>query len=134
MLKIKMILLSSTFILLCGCAKCLNFTEVDELKYVNENKDNVTDFIVETNTLLGRHCYQINKQIGIEELNKIEIKEEADITVTDSDMYYKVVFNDGEIKTFDFEGNNFVYNDKKYELKDSIYVFVLSEENEIECK
>lgn len=96
----------------------------DEFKYVADNIENVDKFVVETDTLLGKHCYLLDTTEGFNALKSVKIKKKVDTLTTDSDTYYKIYFNDGEVKLFKFEGENFVYNDNKYSLKQNLHISI----------
>lgn len=127
----------------------LKFQETEEFRYVENNKDNIDKFIVKTVTLLGKNCYEIDSNKGYNILNDISLKKEVNVKTFDSDMYLEVYFNNDIKKSFYFEGENFVYNNKKYKLKNDIILInkdeyesdkitedmvIVSNENKIECK
>lgn len=132
-LVIVLFMIALIIILLC-IKPTLKFKETEEYLYIEKNKNDVSQFVVEIDNLSGKHCYEINKKDALEVLEEFEIKKETKISVTDSDMYYKIYFNDETVKTFEFEGGHLVYNNKKYELKNSSEIFVLSTDNEIDCR
>ncbi len=100
--------------------KVFNFKETDNFKYIEKNKDNVEQFVVRTITLLGEYCYEINIDKGYNALNNISIKKETNMHTFDSDMYLEIYFKDETLKSFYFEGDNLVYNNKKYELDNKV--------------
>lgn len=128
----KKIIILLTILLLCGCTQKLEFTDTKEYIYTNHYRDKVDKFVVETDTLLGKHCYEVNKGDALNMLDKIEIKKETKTYSTDSDSYYKIYFENGEVKTFMFNGENLFYNGKYYELENK-KDFVLSNSIEIDC-
>lgn len=128
----KKALLLIIILLLCGCVPKLTFKDTKEYIYTNYNRDKVTKFVVETDTLLGKHCYEINKEEGLKELDSLEIKKETKMYSTDSDMYYRVYFEDGTIKSFKFNGGNLVYK-YKYYLLNGLDSFKLDKKTEIDC-
>lgn len=126
-----------------------NFKEMSEYKYIDNNKENIYEVIARTVTLLGEHCYKIDKDIGIEILNGISFKKKTNMTCTDSDMYLEFYFKNNEKRVLSFECGNMHYKDEKYILKNEVilynedqYVFdditdgmiVVSEEDKIECR
>ena len=127
----------------------LNFKETNEFVYIENNKDNIKEFIVKTDTLLGEHCYKIDIDKVYEILNNIIIKKESKTRCFDSDMYFEIYFNDGTHKTIFFECENLVYDNIRYELKDNILLvnkdeyipnkitkntIIISNEDKIICK
>lgn len=127
----------------------LNFKETKEFKYIERNKDNISDFIVKTDTLLGEHCYKIDINKGYEFLNNIIIKSESKYTCTDSDYYLEVYFKNGTNKKILFECDNLVYDGIRYQLKDKLYLvnkdeyipdkiikgtIIISNDDKVECK
>lgn len=127
----------------------LNFKETNEFVYIENNKDNIKEFIVKTNTLLGEYCYKIDINKGYEILNNIIIKKESNTRCFDSDMYLEIYFNNGISKTIFFECENLVYDNIRYELKDNILLvnkdeyipdkitkntIIISNKNKITCK
>lgn len=124
------------------------FQETSDFRYIENNKDNIEMFIVKTNTLLGEHCYKIDIDKGYNVLKNISIKKEIQMTTFDSNMYLEIYFNNGKLKSFYFEGDNLVYNGKKYELNNNVILFnkdnyvpdkttktmiIISSKDEIEC-
>lgn len=100
-----------------------NFKETKEYMFIELNKNNIEKVIVKTNTLLGEHCYKIDNKKGYNILSNIEIKKEAKVTCTDSDMYLEFYFKNGKKRTLSFECENLKYNDKKYKLKENIILY-----------
>ena len=127
----------------------LNFKETKEFRYIEKNKDNISEFIVKTDTLLGEHCYKIDINKGYDILNNIIIKKEAKYMCTDSDYYLEVYFKNGTNKKILFECENLVYGGIRYQLKDEINLvnkdeympdkitkatIIISDEDKVECK
>lgn len=128
----KKIITILIILLICGCTQKLKIEDVEGYTYITNNKDKVDKFIVETDTLLGKHCYVVNKEEALKAFEGLKIKKETKEYLTDSDTYYKIYFENGNIKTFKFNGENLVYNGKNYEL-DNKKSFVLSKEIQIDC-
>lgn len=152
--KIIAYIISIIFITLIICIffikpNQLNFKELSEFKYIDNNKNNIKEINIRTETLLGKHCYKIDIDKGYNTLNNLTIKKQSDIRCTDSDMYIDVYFNNEEKKSFKFECGNFVYNQKRYKLKKQILIYnkdeylpekitedmiIISNEDKVECK
>ena len=127
----------------------LNFHETNEFIYIENNKDNIKEFIIKINTLLGEYCYKIDIDKGYDILNNIIIKKESNTRCMDSDMYFEIYFNNGISKTIFFECENLVYDNIRYELKENILLvnkdeyipdkitkntIIISNEDKITCK
>ena len=57
-------------------------------------------------------------------INQIDIDDEVECGVTDSDKYYLVYFDDGTVIELKFSGEYFVYNDRYFELKREHLFFI----------
>lgn len=128
----KKIIIILTILLLCGCEAKLKFEDTNEYTYINNNRDKVNKFVVQTVTLLGRHCYEVDKTEGLNVLDNLKIEAATNMYETDSDMYYDVYFEDGIVKSFKFNVGNLVYKGNRYKLN-NFKEFILSTENEIDC-
>jgi len=100
----------------------LNFQETQEFIYIEKNKNNINEIIIKTDTLLGEHCYKIDINKGYDILNNTIIKKESKYRCMDSDMYLEIYFNDGTNRKILYECENLVYNNTRYELKDTIFL------------
>lgn len=129
----KKIFLIIITLLLCGCSnKLIIFTELEDYKYIIENKENIE------NTILKKEdkCYLLDKEKTLEIFNNIIIKDNA-INNEYKDNYY-IIFEFNEnidnkyyfegnalyeeklTKTFQFNDNSFIYSGNKYALEKEI--------------
>ena len=103
------------------------------LKYKRDDNKNVNSNILENIKLENIKKIEITKlteggvskenltnKNDIEEiysyLNELKIGDETDITCSDDEITYKIIFNDGE-KTIKFECGNYIKNNKRYKIK-----------------
>ncbi len=114
-------------LLLCGCSRVLSFRETEEYIYINKNVSRIDKIVVKMDTLVDKNCYLINKEDGINMIEQIVIDSEAEYGVTDSDRYYLVYFNDGNVIEIKFSGEYLVYKDKNYILTKEQLFFVNKE-------
>jgi hypothetical protein len=127
----------------------LNFKETTEFRYIENNKNNIDEFIIKTVTLLGEHCYKIDINKGYDILNNTIIKKESKSRCMDSDMYLEIYFNNGTNRKILYECENLVYNNIRYELKNQILLvnkdeympdkitqnmIIISDKDKIACK
>lgn len=129
--------------------KVLNFKVTEEYQYIQNNRKNIEEIIIRTNTQLGKICYKLDPKKGYDTINNISIKKETEFWCSDSNLYLEFYFKDGVYKKIYFECENLVYDGINYELKDKILLvnkdeyipdkvtkgmIFVSNEDKIECK
>lgn len=122
-------------ILLSGCSKkeLLDFQEISEMEYINENKSAISSVVVHKTTLGSNDCYSIDIEEAYQIINEIEIIKKSNISVTDDYLSIIFEFNDEIEKTISFEGKYLVNNNKNYEINNFPQI-ELMKENIIECR
>lgn len=131
----KIVFIIIVLISLTGCFgnNLLKFQDIDEIKYINENKDNISSIVVHKVTLGSNDCYNVDIDEGYEVINKIIITKKSNIFVTDDYLSYTFKFNDDTSKTVNFEGDYLVIGRESYSV-DNFPQIKLEEENIIECQ
>lgn len=129
----KKIILIISLLLVSGCSfNKINFQEFEEVKYLNDYKDNISSVIVHKTTLGSNDCYNIDIEKAFISINNIEIEKKSNISVTDDYLSYIFNFNDDTDITFSFEGKYLHYKDNNYKI-DNFKIVDLNEENIVEC-
>lgn len=121
--------------ILTGCAnnKVVDFQESENVKYINENKSDISSVIVHKITSEINECYSADIEEAYKAINNIEIIKKTNISVTDDYLSYRFIFNGGEEKSISFEAKYLNYNNKNY-IIDNFPAVILSEENIVKCE
>lgn len=139
------IILTILLLSLCGCTKNeLDFKEINDFKFVKDNKENIEKIVLKTSTLLGEKCYLVDTEKAYDLLDNITIKEETSEHITDSNIYIMVHFNENIknkyyfekeklyeekiVKSFWFESAHLVHSGKKYILEKEPLFFINKDE------
>lgn len=109
--------------------RVLNFKNINEYTYFENHIADVDKIVLKTYTLIGEKSYLIDKEVGIDFLNNLKIKKETNYTITDSNASLFVYYKSEEKTIFNFEYNNFVYSNKKFEV--NLNVWDLINENNL---
>lgn len=133
--SMKKVFVILIMILLSGCSKkeLLDFQEISEMEYINENKSAISSVVVHKTTLGSNDCYSIDIEEAYQIINEIEIIKKSNISVTDDYLSIIFEFNDEIEKTISFEGKYLVNNNKNYEINNFPQI-ELMKENIIECR
>lgn len=100
--------------------KVLNFNIINEYTYFENNIELVDKIVLTNYTQLGEINYLIDNEVGISFLKNLKIEKESNEFVTHGDRELCVYFDNGKKVSFDFEYDNFVYNNKRYEVNNKI--------------
>ncbi|HPE15207.1 MAG TPA: hypothetical protein PLT65_05235 [Bacilli bacterium] len=117
----------------CKTKGLLYFQDIQEIKYINENKDNISSVVVHKTTLASNDCYKVDIDEAYEKINKIKIIKKSNIFVTDDYLSYNFKFDDETKKTVYFEGKYLVIDKESYTIENFPQI-ELKEENIIECQ
>ena len=120
-------------IMLTGCANKIIFSEIDEVKYIKDNKDNINSVIFSRVSLGGQECFLVDIKEAYDLFTNVEYAKESNISVTDDYISYTFIFNDGTKKVFNFENKYFEYKNNNYTLDNFSHISTSSEEL-IECE
>ena len=137
----KKIIILILLLSLTACTKKeLDFKEIEDFKFVKENKENIDKIVLKTETLLGEKCYLVNTKEAYNLLDNITIKNETNKHITDSNFYIMVHFNENVknkyyfeqeklyeekvVKSFWFESTHLVHSGKKYLLEKEPLFFI----------
>ena len=130
----KKVVLIIIIMLIVGCTNqdSLNFKDLDEMKYIEDNKDNIVSIILHKTTSESHNCYSVDIDKAYESIKNIEIVKKSNISVTDDYMSYIFTFKDGSKKAFSFEGSYLYYKGNSYTIN-NFNGFDVSKYNTVKC-
>ncbi len=134
-MKKKILFIAVALISITGCKTkdLLSFQDIQEIKYINENKASISSIVVHKTTLASNDCYKVDVEEAYKIINNIKIIKKSNIFVTDDYLSYIFIFNDETKKSVYFEGKYLVTNKESYNIENFPQI-ELKEKNIIECQ